>query len=94
MTSLKFNSKILIFIFIKKAQIGVIYDPIRDELYSAVKNQGAFLNGRTLLSSGQKNLNKSQIITEFGSSRSPDDLDKKGRNMRKLIERVHRLVDV
>jgi fructose-1,6-bisphosphatase/inositol monophosphatase family enzyme len=38
----------------REAQIGVIFDPIRDELYSAVRGQGSFLNGRTLVPSGQK----------------------------------------
>jgi myo-inositol-1(or 4)-monophosphatase len=32
----------------KKAQIGVVYNPISDELFSAIKGQGAYLNGRTI----------------------------------------------
>lgn len=31
-----------------KARLGVVYDPNRDELFSAVKTQGAFLNGRRI----------------------------------------------
>ena len=37
--------------------MGVVYNPITNELFSAVKNQGAFLNGRTLKPSGQKGIN-------------------------------------
>ena len=58
----------------KEAQIGVVLNPITNELYSAVNGQGAYLNGRTLKHSGQKELNKSQIITEFGSSRNKFNL--------------------
>jgi myo-inositol-1(or 4)-monophosphatase len=36
-------------------------------------------------------LNKSQIITEFGSSRMAAELDTKASNMRNLIGRVHSL---
>jgi myo-inositol-1(or 4)-monophosphatase len=36
-------------------------------------------------------LNKSQIITEFGSSRVAEELDTKAKNMRNLIGRVHSL---
>jgi hypothetical protein len=35
-------------------------------------------------------MNKSQIITEFGSSRNPFELDVKLKTMRTLIEKVHR----
>ncbi len=31
-----------------QAQVGVIYDPLRDECFSAVRGQGAFLNGRPI----------------------------------------------
>ncbi|MCK5665742.1 MAG: inositol monophosphatase family protein, partial [Thiotrichaceae bacterium] len=31
-----------------KVQIGITYDPVRDEMFSAVKGQGAWLNGEPL----------------------------------------------
>ncbi len=31
-----------------QAQVGVIYDPLRDECFSAVRGQGAFLNNRPI----------------------------------------------
>lgn len=37
-----------------KAQIGVVFNPITNELFHAVKGQGAYLNGKTLKHSGQK----------------------------------------
>lgn len=31
-----------------QVQLGIVYDPIRDECFSAIKGQGAWLNGRPL----------------------------------------------
>jgi myo-inositol-1(or 4)-monophosphatase len=73
----------------KQAQIGIVYNPITDELFSAIKGQGALLNGRGIKHSGEKNLNKSQIITEFGSQRDSSELDAKVKNMRTLVEKSH-----
>jgi len=39
-----------------KAQIGVVFNPITNELFHAIKGQGAFVNGQTLKHSGQKGL--------------------------------------
>ena len=42
---------------------GVIYDPIKDELFWAEKNQGAFLNNRRLRVSGRRQLYESLLAT-------------------------------
>ena len=49
-----------------EVQIGITYDPIRDEMFSAVKEQGAYLNGKQLHchSSGFA-LNKTIAIVDF-----------------------------
>lgn len=49
-----------------KVQIGITYDPIRDEMFSAVKGQGAWLNGKKLSChpSGFA-LNKTIAIVDF-----------------------------
>ena len=43
-----------IFTLLIQAQIGVVFNPITNELYHAVKGQGAYVNGKTLKHSGQK----------------------------------------
>ncbi len=73
----------------QEAQIGIVYNPITDQLFSAIKGQGALLNGRGIKHTGEKNLNKSQIITEFGSQRNSLELDAKVKNMRALVEKSH-----
>jgi myo-inositol-1(or 4)-monophosphatase len=45
--------------------VGVIYDPIRDELFSAVRNGGAFLNGAAISVSETRELERSLLGTGF-----------------------------
>ena len=45
--------------------VGAVYDPLRDELFTAVKNRGAFLNGRAIEVSRQPDLGKALLATGF-----------------------------
>jgi myo-inositol-1(or 4)-monophosphatase len=44
---------------------GVVYDPLRDELFSAARGEGATLNGRPLRASSTENLNRALLCTGF-----------------------------
>lgn len=44
---------------------GVVYDPMRDELFSAAKGQGATLNGRPLKASTATELGRALLCTGF-----------------------------
>lgn len=48
-----------------KIQVGVIYDPIRDELFSAIRGKGATLNNTRIRVSQTSKLNKALIGTGF-----------------------------
>jgi myo-inositol-1(or 4)-monophosphatase len=48
---------------------GVVYDPIRDELFTSEKGAGAFLNGRRIHVSRASKLNDSLFTTGFPSRR-------------------------
>ncbi len=45
--------------------LGVIYEPLLDELYTAIKGQGAYVNGKPLFVSATNNLNDSLLVTGF-----------------------------
>ena len=45
--------------------LGVVYDPLRDELFAAETGQGARLNGRPLRVSGEGNLGQCLLATGF-----------------------------
>ncbi|MEP7288976.1 MAG: inositol monophosphatase family protein [Chloroflexota bacterium] len=55
--------------------VGVIYDPIRDECFHAVKGQGATLNGKPIHVSPESDLSKSTLSTGFPRDRwtNPDN---------------------
>ncbi|MBV9957716.1 MAG: inositol monophosphatase [Acidobacteria bacterium] len=46
-------------------QIGVIYDPTRDELFAAERGEGATLNGRRIRVTETQELNRSLLCTGF-----------------------------
>lgn len=45
--------------------VGVVYDPLRDELFSAAKGQGTRCNGRPLHVSGVTSLEQALLVTGF-----------------------------
>jgi myo-inositol-1(or 4)-monophosphatase len=53
----------------------MVYDPLRDECFSATRNGGAFLNGRAIRVSSVDRLEKSIVATGFPYDRatSPDN---------------------
>jgi myo-inositol-1(or 4)-monophosphatase len=55
--------------------LGVVYDPLLDELYHAVRGGGAFLNGRRLAVSKEDELGRGLFATGFAYDvhRSADD---------------------
>jgi len=51
--------------FKNKIEVGVVYDPLRDELFTAEKGGGAMLNNRRIRVSKQTDLSSSLIGTGF-----------------------------
>ena len=48
-----------------RTQLGVIYDPMREELFQAAAGKGAWLNGRRLHVSPAEELDRSLLVTGF-----------------------------
>jgi myo-inositol-1(or 4)-monophosphatase len=48
-----------------RLEFGVVYDPMRDEMFSARAGQGARLNGRALRVSEQERLDTALLVTGF-----------------------------
>lgn len=49
----------------EQVQLGVVYDPLRDELFSAVTREGAQLNGQLIHVSGAADLDQALLVTGF-----------------------------
>jgi len=71
-----------------EVQFGICFNPIRDEFVSGRLGHGSTLNGEkiTVSSSSPSDVPGSLLLTEIGSSKDPERLDKVFGNMRKLIE--------
>lgn len=48
-----------------RTEVGVVYDPIRDELFSAVRGSGAQLNGYRIRVGSKKDFNETLLATGF-----------------------------
>jgi myo-inositol-1(or 4)-monophosphatase len=46
-------------------KLGVVYDPVRDECFSAEKGAGAWLNGEPIRTSRQPGLDRALLVTGF-----------------------------
>src|SRR5690242_14792989 len=46
-------------------EVGVVYDPVRDELFAAQRGSGATLNGRKIRVSDVEELNNAMLVTGF-----------------------------
>ncbi|MBI5351289.1 MAG: inositol monophosphatase [Chloroflexi bacterium] len=46
-------------------KLGAVYDPLRDEMFSAERGKGASLNGKAIHASGTTELQKSLLVTGF-----------------------------
>ncbi len=53
---------------------GVVYDPMRQELFTASRGQGAQVDGRRIRVSGQKQLERALVGTGFPYRRVDDEL--------------------
>jgi len=70
----------------KEVCVAVVYNPIINETFHAIRGQGAFLNGtERIKTSPVEQLERSVIATEFGYDRSPEGIDA-------MLGRLHNLL--
>jgi len=67
--------------------VGVVYDPLRDEMFTAALNEGARLNGHVISVSGAADLERSVVATGF-----PYDHDVKADALAVVVREVLRRV--
>ena len=57
-----------------EVRLGLIYDPLRDECFTAFKDQGAWLNGKRLKLNGSSGRDIKQCVTQVDFKRLPKEL--------------------
>ncbi|CAH0547888.1 unnamed protein product [Brassicogethes aeneus] len=86
------HSCISIALFIDQVPvIGVIYNPMLSQMFTARKGKGAFLNGKKISVSDKTNLSQALIMMEFGTSRDADKMKAVMENQQNLMPSVHGL---
>ncbi|KAJ0176960.1 hypothetical protein K1T71_006969 [Dendrolimus kikuchii] len=73
----------------KENMIGIIYNPNLEQLFTAKKGQGAFLNGRQIHVSQVKELNKALVVFETGTSRDEEKCKVVFENLKRMINLGH-----
>lgn len=73
----------------KVPEIGIVYNPILNQKFTARRGAGAFFNGKPIRVSGQQQLSKALVTTEFGTSRDEERMQIIVENMGKVIRAVH-----
>lgn len=58
----------------KQQQLGLIYDPVRDEMFTAVKGQGAYINGKPLDHAHLRFFKDKPVVAMIDLKRLPDEL--------------------
>ncbi|KAL0353295.1 UNVERIFIED_CONTAM: Inositol-phosphate phosphatase [Sesamum angustifolium] len=71
--------------------VGVVYNPIMDELFTAIRGKGSFLNGKPIKASSQTELVKSLLVTEAGTKRDKPTLDASTNRINSLLFKVRSL---
>jgi myo-inositol-1(or 4)-monophosphatase len=62
-------------------QVGVVYNCIADEMYTAIQSRGAFKNRVPIKVSGCSDMHKAMLATEWGSDRTASRVKKVSDNM-------------
>ncbi|QKJ22011.1 inositol monophosphatase family protein [Poseidonibacter lekithochrous] len=73
----------------KKPFIGIVYNPILDELYTAVVGEGAYLNDEKIQVSDENDFQKSLLSTGFpySNATNQDDLNDVIKKMKDILPR-------
>nr|AAX61156.1 myo-inositol monophosphatase [Oreochromis mossambicus] len=69
----------------KELEFGVVYSCLEDKMYKARKGKGAFCDNEPIAVSDVKDINRSIIIFEHGTDRSPEKVTKIFFTMQKIL---------
>uniref|UniRef100_A0A8D1F9L2 Inositol-1-monophosphatase n=2 Tax=Sus scrofa TaxID=9823 RepID=A0A8D1F9L2_PIG len=72
-------------VYLLQMEFGVVYSCMEDKMYTGRKGRGAFCDGQKLQVSPQKDVTNSLLVTELGSSRTPETVRIILSNMERLL---------
>ncbi|XP_072391943.1 inositol monophosphatase 1 [Diabrotica undecimpunctata] len=84
------HSCISIALFInQKPEIGIIFNPMLNQMFTARRGKGAFYNGERINVSNTKALSDALIMFECGTARDAEKMKTVNENYFKLLPKVH-----
>ncbi len=84
------HSAISIALFInKQTEIGIVFNPVLGQKFTARRGQGAFYNGRKVHVSEEKDISKALVMVEFGTNRGSEKIAIIMENLNKLVRKAH-----
>ncbi|KAG9443615.1 hypothetical protein H6P81_014955 [Aristolochia fimbriata] len=75
----------------KVPTVGVVYNPIMNELFTGIRGQGAFLNGNPIKVSSQSELVTALLASEVGTKRDKVTVDATTNRLNSLLFKVRSL---
>lgn len=75
----------------KVTEIGIVFNPVLGQKFTARRGQGAFYNGKQIHVSEERELAKSLIMVEFGTNRESEKVKVIMSNLDKLVRKAHGL---
>lgn len=73
----------------KVTEIAIVYNPMLQQKFTARRGLGAFYNGKKISVSGEKEIGKALVTTEFGTSRDVEKMNVVMENLHKVVSVVH-----
>lgn len=71
--------------------VGVVYNPIIDEMFTAVCGRGAYLNGQPISSSSQSEIGNALLAAEVGVARDKETVDATTKRINRLLFKIRSL---
>lgn len=75
----------------KVSVVGVVYNPLLEELFTAIQGQGAFLNGERIYASSQEHIGNGLLATEIGTKRDKHTVDRTTNLINDMLYKVRSL---
>ncbi|XP_022213761.2 protein piccolo [Drosophila obscura] len=73
----------------QRPEFGIVYNPPMDEMYTARRGKGAFLNGTPIKTSGQQSLEHALVLQEYSTGMNEDRNTVVLGNTKRLLKKTH-----
>jgi myo-inositol-1(or 4)-monophosphatase len=73
----------------KVTEIGIVFNSVLGQKFTARRGQGAFYNGKQIHVSEERDISKALVMVEFGTNRESEKVKVIMENLDKLVHKTH-----